>query len=38
MVLLNLINLEEINLPWLITFESHTLWTLLANSEVGAFQ
>lgn len=38
MVLLNFINLEEINLPWLITLESHTLWTLFANSEAGAFK
>lgn len=38
MVLLNFINLKEINLLWLITFESHTLWILLANSEAGAFK
>ena len=38
MVLLNFINLEVINLPWLITSESDTLWNLLANSEAGAFK
>lgn len=37
MVLLNSIDLEEINLPWLISFASHTLWTLLADSETGEF-